>query len=149
MTIVDIHKVMQTGVHPPSSKGKETSRTSVSFTEIMDQRRHDKAYDRLTKMIEQIDDQGKVLSETRTVEELRKYKQLVKDFMKEAVDHGLNLEEKRGFNRRGRTKIYKVVEEVDRKLLELTNAVMEKEKKGIDILDKVGEIRGLLVNLYA
>ncbi|MFB4164636.1 YaaR family protein [Alteribacillus sp. JSM 102045] len=146
---MDIQKVMQTGVHPPSSKTKETARTSVSFTEIMDQRRQEKAYDRFNKMIEKIDDQGKVLAETRTVEELRKYKQLVKDFMKEAVDHGLHLEEKRGFNRRGRTKIYKVVEEVDHKLLDLTNAVMEKEKKGIEILDKVGEIRGLLVNLYA
>ncbi|RSL34594.1 DUF327 family protein [Salibacterium salarium] len=145
---MDIQKVMQTGVAPPSKKTKETSQTGVNFTEIMNQRRNDKAYERFTKMMEQIDDQGKVLSETRSVEELRKYKQLVKDFMKEAVDNGLNLEEKRGFNRRGRTKMYKVVEEVDQKLMDLTNAIVEDQKSGLEILDQVGEIRGMLVNVY-
>ncbi|WP_091276881.1 YaaR family protein [Alteribacillus persepolensis] len=146
---MDIQKVMQTGMHPPAAKQKDAPKTSVSFTEIMDQRRQEKAYERFTQMLKKIDDQGKVLTENRTVEEFRKYKQLVKDFMQEAIDHGLSLEEKRGFNRRGRTKLYKVVEEVDRKLLDLTHAMMEKEKSGMDILDKVGEIQGLLVNLYA
>ncbi|WP_432653168.1 YaaR family protein [Salibacterium salarium] len=145
---IDIQKVMQTGTTPPSPKSKGTSEASVKFTEVMDQRRQEKTHERFTKMMEQIDDQGKVLSESRSVEELRKYKQLVKDFMKEAVDNGLNLEEKRGFNRRGRTKMYKVVEEVDQKLMDLTNSVVDDQKSGLDILDQVGEIRGMLVNLY-
>nr|WP_275899699.1 YaaR family protein [Bacillus piscicola] len=140
---------METGLTRPAAKTKEAARTSTTFTEIMAQRRQEKAYERFTQMIDDIEDQGKVLAESRTAEELRKYKQLVKDFLQEAVDHGLSLEEKRGFNRRGRTKVYKIVEEVDRKLLDLTNAVLEKEKSGIGILDMVGEIRGLLVNVYA
>ncbi|WP_026700226.1 YaaR family protein [Salibacterium aidingense] len=146
---MDIQKVMQTGTTPPAQKSKEAPRPGVTFSEIMEQRRSDKAYDRFTKIIQDIDDLGKVLSESRTVEELRKYKQLVKDFMEEAVEHGLNLEEKRGFNRRGRTKVYKIVEEVDQKLLDLTNSVVDQQKSSLDILDQVGEIRGLLVNIYA
>ncbi|SFE31917.1 YaaR family protein [Alteribacillus iranensis] len=147
---MDIQKVMQTGIQPPSAKPKSTgTEPSVSFTEIIKQRREEKAYERFTKMIDNIEDQGKILAESRTVEDLRKYKQLVKEFMEDAVKQGLNLEERRGFNRRGRTKLYKIVEEVDRKLLDLTNAVLSKESKGLAVLDLVGEIKGMLVNIYA
>lgn len=123
---------------------------SVSFTELMQKGRDDQAYAKLSKLMEDIEDQGKILSETsRTVDELRKYKAMVKEFMEDAVKLGLSLEERRGFNRRGRTKIYKIVKEVDRKLLDLTDALLVKQKKGLDILDMVGEIKGLLINIYA
>ncbi|MBS7683858.1 YaaR family protein, partial [Vibrio cholerae] len=79
---------------------------------------------------------------------LRRYKKMVKDFMDEAVNNALKLEEQSGFNRRGRTKVYKIVKEVDKKLVELTNTLLDKEKNGLDILQSVGEIQGLLINIY-
>ncbi|WP_018923909.1 YaaR family protein [Salsuginibacillus kocurii] len=146
---MDVQKVGRTGSARAAAKQKTDTQTSVSFQEMMDKRRDEKSHERMTQLMKKIDDQGKVLSETRTVEELRKYKQLVTDFMDEAVQNGLSLEEKRGYNRRGRTKVYKIVEEVDRKLLDLTDAVIKQEKNGLDILDMVGEVRGLLVNIHA
>lgn len=130
-------------------KKKETATASVSFAEVMKKRRSDQFVERMKQLLQDIDDQGKVLVETQSVEELRKYKQLVKDFMQEAVDHGLKLEERRGFNRRGRTKVYKIVKQVDQKLIELTNAVLKEQEKGLHVLGLVGEIKGLLVNIYA
>ncbi|MEI2367959.1 YaaR family protein, partial [Niallia circulans] len=82
------------------------------------------------------------------VDDLRRYKKMVKDFMDEAVNNALKLEEQSGFNRRGRTKVYKIVKEVYKKLLELTNTLLDKEKNGLDILQSVGEIQGLLINIY-
>jgi uncharacterized protein YaaR (DUF327 family) len=41
-----------------------------------------------------------------------------------------------------------VVETVDEKLSELTDELMKKEESSIDILGKVGEIKGLLINIY-
>ncbi|WP_370639190.1 DUF327 family protein [Cohnella sp. REN36] len=41
-----------------------------------------------------------------------------------------------------------MITEVDKKLTEVTDAVLKKEQKGINILDTVGEIRGLLINMY-
>ena len=58
------------------------------------------------------------------------------------------LEEQRGLGWRGRTKVYKIVKEVDKKLIDLANTVLEKEQNGLDILGLVGEIKGLLVNIY-
>ncbi|ADC50916.1 hypothetical protein BpOF4_14335 [Alkalihalophilus pseudofirmus OF4] len=145
---MDVGRIARTGLGKIEPKKQEAS-AKVSFQEVMGKQRDEKAYEKLSQLMQKIDDQGKVLAESRTVEELRKYKQLVKEFMEDALQFGLSLEERRGFNRRGRTKIYKIVQEVDRKLLDLTDAVLEKEKKGLQILDMVGEIKGLLVNIYA
>ncbi|MBU8907781.1 YaaR family protein [Desertibacillus haloalkaliphilus] len=145
---MDVQKVGRAGLSRAESKKSEPS-ASVSFSEVMGKQRNEKAYEKLNQLMQKIDDQGKTLSESRTVEDLRKYKQLVKEFMEDAVQLGLSLEERRGFNRRGRTKVYKIVQEVDRKLLDLTDAVLAKQKKGLEILDMVGEIKGLLVNIYA
>lgn len=145
---MDVQRVGRASLNKTNAK-KEVATERVSFSEVMSKGRDQQNYDKLSRLMQQIDDQGKVLSETRTVDELRKYKQLVKEFMEDAVKFGLSLEERRGFNRRGRTKIYKIVKEVDRKLLDLTDAVIQKQKKGLEILDMVGEIKGLLVNIYA
>jgi uncharacterized protein YaaR (DUF327 family) len=60
----------------------------------------------------------------------------------------LELKDKQGFNFRGRPKSYKVVEEIDQKLVQLTDEVVHKEKNGIHVLSLVGEIKGLMINLY-
>jgi uncharacterized protein YaaR (DUF327 family) len=145
---MDVQRVGRTSLSKTEAKNTGPQ-ASVTFTELMQTGRDEKAYAKLDKLMRDIDDQGKLLSESRTVDELRKYKGLVKEFMEDAVKLGLSLEERRGFNRRGRTKIYKIVKEVDRKLLDLTDAVLKKEKSGLDILDMVGEIKGLIVNVYA
>ncbi|KAF0825030.1 YaaR family protein [Cytobacillus firmus] len=144
---MDVQKVGKAGLDKIQSKQNVPSE-SISFQEVMSKGREQVLYDKFTKMVQEIEDQGKTLSENRTVDELRKYKKLVKKFLEEAVQNGLQLEEQRGFNRRGRTKIYKIVKEVDRKLIDLTNSVFDKEKKGLDILNQVGEIKGLLINIY-
>ncbi|MDE3840150.1 DUF327 domain-containing protein [Bacillus methanolicus] len=144
---MEVQRVSKTGISRVQKK-EEAATESVSFTEVMSKKRENILYEKMTKMMKEIEDQGKKLSESRTIEDLKKYKKLVKQFMEDAVNNGLKLEEQRGFNRRGRTKVYKIVKEVDKKLIDLTNAVLEKEKKGLEILNLVGEIQGLLINIY-
>ncbi|PYZ94391.1 hypothetical protein CR194_02335 [Salipaludibacillus keqinensis] len=146
---MDVHKVGRAGLNNLNQKKQTGTEAKVSFQEIMQRGRDNSQYEKLGQLLQKIDDQGKTLSESRTVDELRRYKELVKEFMDDAVKLGLSLEERKGFNRRGRTKVYKIVHEVDRKLLDLTDAVLKEQKKGLDILNMVGEIRGLLVNIYA
>lgn len=145
---MDVQRVGRASLNKIDQK-KAITEAKVSFQEIMKQGRNNAQYEKLNELLTKIDDQGKTLSESRTIDELRKYKQLVKEFMDDAVKLGLSLEERKGFNRRGRTKVYKIVREVDQKLLNLTDAVLNEQKKGLDILNMVGEIRGLLVNVYA
>ena len=144
---MEVNRVSKTGANKIEKK-ESIPAESVSFTEVMGKKREEVLYAKMTKMMQDIEDQGKILSTSQTVEDLKKYKKLVKEFLDDAVNNGLKLEEQRGFNRRGRTKVYKIVKEVDSKLINLTNAVLDKEKNGLKILNMVGEIQGLIINMY-
>lgn len=144
---MDVRKIESLGLNKVAKK-QDSITEKVSFTEFMATKRGEMVNEKFVKMIKEIEVQGKNLSENRTVDQLRKYKKLVKEFMEEAVQHGLSLEERRGFNRRGRTKVYKIVEQVDKKLLDLTDAVLKQQQSSLQILNQVGEIQGLLINIY-
>ncbi|KFL16474.1 YaaR family protein [Geobacillus stearothermophilus] len=144
---MEVQKVTRTGLANVGRKN-DAPMESVSFTEVMAKTRRDVVWERINEQVRQIEEQGKKLAESRTVEDLRKYKQLVKSFLDDAVKNGLQLEEQRGFSRGGRARIYKLVKEVDQKLVELTNEVLKKEQKGLEILRLVGEIQGLIINIY-
>lgn len=121
----------------------------VSFMEILaDENDDERRRQLLQELLNDVDDKGRALVENRTVESLFAYKNLVKSFIEEAMEYGLKVSEKRGYGRAGRTKILRSVENIDEKLLQLTDLVLQKESKHISILSKVGEIKGLLVNLY-
>lgn len=127
---------------------KKVAAPSISFLEILEVKEDDKARKMLEEMLELIEEKGKNLSERRTVEALKDYKKMVQNFIKEAVEYGLKIEEKRGFSRGGRGRSLRTVSTIDARLIDLTEAILSQEKKRINILDKVGEIQGLLVNLY-
>ncbi|WP_026689362.1 YaaR family protein [Alteribacter aurantiacus] len=146
---MDIQRVARMNATSKAEPKKTGTDAKVTFRELMTKGRDNQAYEKLQQLLTKIDDQGKALAESRTIDELRAYKSLVKEFMDDAVKLGLSLEERQGFNRRGRTKVYKIVREVDRKLLDLTDAVLNEQKKGLHVLSSVGEIKGLLVSIYA
>lgn len=144
---MEVNRITNTTISKIGSK-EEVAKDSISFNAIMDKRRNDTTLERLQTKMKEIETVGEKLIESRTVENLRKYKKLVKDFMDDAVKNGLELQEQRGFSHRGSSKVYKLVKEVDKKLIDLTNAVIDKESKGLDVLNLVGEIKGMLINIY-
>lgn len=144
---MEVNRVSKAALNRTERK-EEMAKASVSFTDVISTKRQNVALEKMTGMMKEIETQGEKLAEHRTIEDLRKYKKMVKEFMEEAVNGGLQLEEQRGFNRRGRTKVYKIVKEVDSRLTQLANDVINKEKSHLDLLGKVGEIQGLLINIY-
>jgi uncharacterized protein YaaR (DUF327 family) len=99
-------------------------------------------------MLEQIQLQGERLSKSMTVRELRQYKLLIKKFLEETARRGVQLRETKGWDRRGRSKRYKLLEEIDENLLAMADDLLEHEQGRIEILQKIGEIRGMLINLF-
>lgn len=119
----------------------------ISFTEILAHKEYDKQKEELQKALDEIDKKGQALIENRTVETLLEYKSMIREFVEETVQKGFEIRERRGFSRTGRNKVLRTVAEIDSKLTELTNLILKREHKEINILKKVGEIQGLLVNL--
>jgi uncharacterized protein YaaR (DUF327 family) len=82
-----------------------------------------------------------------TVRELVLYRQMVKAFLEDTVRRGIALKETKGWDRRGRGKRYKLLEEVDAMLVAMGEELLQSEEGRIDLLHKVGEIRGILINI--
>jgi uncharacterized protein len=144
---VEIQKVTKVNMMNVSKK-EATASASVSFAEVVAKQKEGLALERLQQLAKEIEEQGKILAESRSVEDLRKYKKLVKKLLDDVVKNGLQLSEHHGFNWSGRSRLYKIVKEVDKRLIDLTNAVLQKEKQGIDLLSTIGEIQGLIINIY-
>lgn len=145
-----VNRVSKAGPDKVKMQTKETEHVNkVSFKELLDYAEDDsRQKEMLDEMMERIQEKGKDLIETRTVESLFEYKDMVKGFVEDAVEFGLRIEERRGLSRSTRSKVLRVVSAVDTKLLELTDIIIAQEESKIKILQKVGEIQGLLVNIY-
>jgi len=126
----------------------DNSDMNNSFSDFM--HHQDKQYSQqiLEKILNEIDEQSKNLVNSKNLRELKIYKSLIKKFMEEALKAAILLEEQFSYDKVGRTKKYKLIREIDKKLLDLTNLTLEKEVDQINLLEQIGEIRGLLVNLY-
>jgi len=114
---------------------------------MMQQQDERASEEQLQRILQQISMQGERLAKSMTVRELRQYKLLVKQYLEETARRGVQLRDTRGWDRRGRSKRYKLLEEVDQQLLTLADDMLLSEQGRIDLLHKIGEIRGMLINL--
>lgn len=97
--------------------------------------------------MKEIDKQGKKLSEHMDVRDMKKYRSLVKEFMNEVVNRSHKFSRENFLDRRGRHRVYGIVRLVDKNLDELAEELVKDEKDHINILNKVDEIRGLLIDI--
>jgi uncharacterized protein len=125
-----------------------SSTNTASFQKIINTYSKELTKDHLQQILQEVDQQGQRLSENPTFSELRKYKDLVKQFMGEVTKNGVGLYQTESWDPYGGNKTLKTIQVLDRKLIELTDHVLNQQNAGLSILDQIGEIKGLLINLY-
>ncbi|WEK54258.1 MAG: YaaR family protein [Candidatus Cohnella colombiensis] len=118
-----------------------------SFGDLMQQQEEQRSQEELKRKLEDIKLQGDRLTRSMTVRELVLYRQMVKSFLEDTVKRGISLKETKGWDRRGRGKRYKLLEEIDAMLVSMGEELLATEEGRIDLLHKVGEIRGILINI--
>ena len=101
-------------------------------------------YDKLKKMMEDIAVQGEKLAKHV---DMKRYRKLIKDFVNEVVTNSHQFSRENFLDRRGRHRVYGLVKLVDQKLDDLAQELMKEEKSGLNILAKVDEIKGLLLDM--
>jgi uncharacterized protein len=102
----------------------------------------------LQRLTQDITLQGNRLARYRSFKDLVKFKRLIKRFLEEAVSNGMDLQKSLSFSYTGSSRNLTLVKQIDEKLMELTEEIMSQEKKTVDLLGLIGEIKGLLINLY-
>jgi uncharacterized protein YaaR (DUF327 family) len=104
--------------------------------------------ERLAVLIDDITKAGKRLADHMDVGDLKKYRGLVSSFLNEVVNNSHKFSRENFLDRRGRHRVYGIVKLVNKNLDELAQEVLQKEKDHIKILEKVDEIRGLLLDIF-
>ncbi|MBQ9989937.1 MAG: YaaR family protein [Lachnospiraceae bacterium] len=103
---------------------------------------------RLNLLMEEITMQGDKLAKKRDIRDMRKYRGLIKEFMNEIVNRSHEFSRENFLDRRGRHRVYGIIRLVDQTLDELAQELVKDEKDNLEILSKIGEIRGLLLDIF-
>lgn len=104
--------------------------------------------ERLISMMEEITMQGNKLAKHRDIKDMKHYRGLIKAFMNEIVSRSHEFSRENFLDRRGRHRVYGIIRLIDQNLDELAQELMKDEKDNIAILGKIGEIRGLLLDIF-
>ena len=102
----------------------------------------------LTTMMEEITMQGDKLAKHRDIRDMKRYRALVKDFLNEIVGRSHSFSRENFLDRKGRHRVYGIIRLIDQNLDELAQELVKEEQDNLAILSKIGEIRGLLLDIF-
>lgn len=131
----------------PQTERETTSDGSFKFTLASRVEEHE-LQARLTALMEEITMQGKRLGKRRDVKDMKRYRGLIKDFLNEVVTRSHSFSRENFLDRKGRHRVYGIIRLIDQNLDELAQELMKDEKDNLLILSKIGEIEGLLLDIF-
>jgi uncharacterized protein YaaR (DUF327 family) len=102
----------------------------------------------LNALMEEISTEGKKLAKKRDVKDMKHYRGLVKEFLNEIVTRSHEFTRENFLDKRGRHRVYGIIRLVDDNLDALAQELMKDEKDNLEILRRIGEIEGLLLDIF-
>ena len=102
---------------------------------------------RIRELVEQIINQGEKLGKRTDIGELKVYKRLVSEFLRDTIANSHKFSRQNFLDRRGKHRVYAVVKNVNSELEALTQEVLNGEKDNIGILQRLDSIKGLILDI--
>lgn len=133
---------------PEREAGARTDKSMGHFASDLLKNQDGQSRERMTELLQAIDYHGKRLSETPTYSELKQYREVVRQFVGEAVGRMYSLSSQQGWDRSGRQKVYTIIKKVDSTLESLSEDVRQGQERKLDIMAKHDAVRGMLVDLF-
>jgi len=92
--------------------------------------------------------QGERLARHMDIRDLKRYRGLIKEFLNEVVYRSHKFSRENFLDRRGRHRVYGIIRKIDETLDQLAEELMLDEKDHLAILSRIGEIEGLLLDIF-
>jgi len=132
---------------------REDRRTDIaneraSFGDTLKKTEEQDLTTRLNRLMSDIEKQGDSLGKSMDMRDLKNYKKLITEFLDEVVNNSLKFSKQSHFDRRGRHKVYALVRKVNSKVEELSREFLKEEKDNIKILESIGSVKGMLLDMY-
>ena len=104
--------------------------------------------EKLANLMGEITATGERIGKKKDIRDMKRYRGLIKEFLNEVVNRSHQFSRENFLDKRGRHRVYGIVRLVDENLDNLAQELMKEEKDNVEILAKIGEIRGLLLDLF-
>ena len=92
--------------------------------------------------------QGERIARHMDIRDLKRYRGLIKDFLNEVVYRSHKFSRENFLDRRGRHRVYGIIRKIDENLDALAEELMSDEQDHLAILSRIGEIEGLLLDIF-
>lgn len=127
-----------------SQKRKKTD-FKKDFSQNFNFERNRRNEEEIKKLIEDIKKRGTRLVISKCYADVKKYKNLIKEYLQGVLDCMYKLKNEASF---WQTQYYITVDIIDEKLEQITQSVLNEEKENLDIAATIDEIQGLIVDIY-
>jgi len=144
---MDLRVNEMTPVTAPAAQAAREKAVEGDFSFTLKRIGNEGLAERLSGLIEDITVQGKKIADHADIRDMKRYRSLIADFINEVVTNSHEFSRENFLDRRGRHRVYGIVRLVNQNVDELAQELLQQEKDHIKILDKTGEIRGLLLDL--
>lgn len=142
-------KVNQVSSAPQIEHNTQTAQTDGSFKfTLTSQIQESELQARLQTLMEAITMEGDKIAKKKDLRDMKHYRGLVKEFLNEVVSRSHAFSRENFLDRRGRHRVYGIIRLIDENLDTLTQELMKEEKDNLTILSTIGEIRGLLLDIF-
>lgn len=92
--------------------------------------------------------QGERIAQHMDIRDLKRYRGLIKDFLNEVVYRSHKFSRENFLDRRGRHRVYGIIRKIDENLDALAEELVADEQDHLAILSRIGEIKGLLLDIF-
>ena len=131
---------------PETAKYIKTNDEAFKFTLISNIKEAD-LQSKISGLMNEISEQGQRIKKKTDIRDMKKYRELIRTFLNEVVFRSHQFSRENFLDRRGSHWVYGIVQLIDKNLDELAEVLLKEEKDNIEILNKIDEIRGLLLDI--
>ncbi|HCJ09491.1 MAG: YaaR family protein [Lachnospiraceae bacterium] len=141
-------KISQLTGQAPIDTAKQPAKTDDSFKfTLVSHIENSELQEKLSGLIKDIEEQGSKIAKHMDIRDMKRYRNLVKEFMNEVTANSHAFSRENFLDRRGRHRVYGIVKEVDKSLDDLAQELLKDEKDNLAILNKIDDIRGMLLDI--
>lgn len=119
-----------------------------TFSEVLETEKVETRDIDLATALEEVDEYARRLKESPVMENLLRYKRRVRAILRFLVQQSYDVQENTVYDLFGRRRLLVLVESIDQKLEELTWDFLNKQSSSLDLVSRLDEIRGLLLDLH-
>lgn len=140
-----VSEIIKSTIGEVNNKKQRVASDEFNFT--LNKLDEDGLQERLTELINNICDQGNKISKHMDIKDLRDYRILITEFINEIITNSHKFKRENFLDKRGRHRVYGIIRVVNKELDSLAQELLKSEKNNLNILEKIGQIQGLLLDI--